>query len=91
MAWLFCNQTIFQKSYTVYLTGIARARDTMALMRILPVLAQCDVDTVYQDTFLHLLISHLANSPELFANTDFFIVVIEQFLLVSLTKFMSKK
>ncbi len=67
-----------------YSLQVAKQKDHVAVMRILPALTQCDADIVYQDTFLHLLISYLACMPDHFASSDFYGVVVELFLMVSI-------
>ncbi|ELT91507.1 hypothetical protein CAPTEDRAFT_172048 [Capitella teleta] len=64
-----------------YGLNIAKLHDVKGIARILPLLASCDIDTVYSDTILHMLVSHLATMPDCFANTEFCELVFQQFFV----------
>ena len=66
-----------------YTLHVARHKDVTALLRILPVLARCDADMVYQGTFLHMLTSHMATIPDMFSNPEYARIIFEEFFMVS--------
>lgn len=67
---------------------VAKQKDVTGVRRILPVLALCDTDTVYQDMALHVLISYLNNMAEHFSNAEFCDAVFDKFFLVGTCVFI---
>ena len=74
-----------------YALQAAKQKDHIVLMRILPTLAHCDTEVVYQDTFLHLLIAYVSSMPDHFANPDFLSYVVDIFIMVSFPNSSQKK
>ena len=77
------NENTMATVITVYYAHqVAKQRDAAGLMRILPLLSGCDVDTVYSDTSLHMLVSYLAVMPDSFSNQHFCQIILQQFFMV---------
>ena len=55
-------------SVLFYTLQSAKQKDHIAVMRVLPTIAHCDTEVVYQDTFLHLLIAYVSSMPDHFTN-----------------------
>lgn len=66
-----------------YTLTVAKQGSVGSVVRILPILAKCEPDTVFSDMSLHELVSYLAAMGDSFANLDFCEVVFDKFFLVS--------
>lgn len=60
-----------------------KQRDAALIQRAVSVLRKLESDSVYQDTVLHLIVSHLCSNPDLFATPEFCQTVLVQYLLVT--------
>ena len=67
-----------------YVLQAAKAKDALALVATLPVLAKCDTDIVYQDTVLHMLVSYLSQMAENFSHPEFADQILDIFFLVGI-------
>lgn len=69
-----------------YTLTVAKQGSVGSVVRILPILAKCEPDTVYSDMSLHELVSYLAAMGDSFANLDFCEIVFDKFFLPFLSR-----
>jgi len=69
-----------------YTLHVAKAKDRLALMRILGSLANCDHDRAFEDPFLHFLVALLIQQVDEFAAEDFCTVIFDEFFCTGLSR-----
>ncbi|KAL3269512.1 hypothetical protein HHI36_008578 [Cryptolaemus montrouzieri] len=69
-----------------YTLHVAKIKDRVALLRILPVLANCKDDKAFDDPFLHSLVSLLIHNIEEFQAEDFCTALFDEFFFAGLSR-----
>lgn len=69
-----------------YALTVTKQGCVASVIRILPLLAKCDVDTVYSDLSLHELVSYLANMADSFSSQDLCCAVFDKFFMPYLSR-----